>query len=98
MPHGISHNYVNKLYDKIKIIDLSADFRLDSEKLYSKNYNNDHACPELLNQFIYGLPEINKDVLNTNFDVAVPGCYPTSVLIPLIPLLEKNLIKHLFVF
>ena len=93
LPHGVSHKFVKNFNRKIKIIDLSADFRLDSEKLYSKNYNNDHACPELLNQFIYGLPEINKDVLNTNFDVAVPGCYPTSVLIPLIPLLEKNLIK-----
>ena len=73
LPHGVSHKFVKNFNRKIKIIDLSADFRLDSEKLYSKNYNNDHACPELLNQFIYGLPEINKDVLNTNFDVAVPG-------------------------
>jgi len=93
LPHGVSHTFVKRYHNKIHIIDLSADFRLDSKYIYSKNYNNDHLCPELLDQFIYGLPEINKNKINTNFNIAVPGCYPTSVLIPLIPLLEKNLIK-----
>ena len=93
LPHGVSHTFVKSYHKKIKIIDLSADFRLDSNDLYSEYYKNDHTCPELLDHFIYGLPEINKNINNTNFDIAVPGCYPTSILIPLIPLLEKNLIK-----
>ena len=93
LPHGVSHTLVKKYHNRIKIIDLSADFRLDTQDLYSKNYKNDHMCPELLDQFVYGLPEVNKDIINTNFDIAVPGCYPTSVLIPLTPLLDKNLIK-----
>jgi len=93
LPHGVSHTLVKKYHNRIKIIDLSADFRLDTKDLYSKNYNTDHMCPELLDQFVYGLPEVNKDIINTNFDIAVPGCYPTSVLIPLTPLLDKNLIK-----
>jgi len=93
LPHGVSHTLVKSYHKKIKIIDLSADFRLDSNDLYSEYYKNDHTCPELLEHFIYGLPEINKNINNTNFDIAVPGCYPTSILIPLIPLLEKNLIK-----
>jgi len=93
LPHGVSHTFVKNYHKKIRIIDLSADFRLDSKDLYSKNYYNNHVCPELLDQFIYGLPEINKNIINTNFDIAVPGCYPTSVLLPLIPLLKNNLIK-----
>ena len=93
LPHGVSHKFVKNFHKKITIIDLSADFRLDTKDLYSKNYQIDHLCPHLLDQFVYGLPEINKSIINTNLDVATPGCYPTSVLIPLIPILEKNLIK-----
>ena len=93
LPHGVSHKYVNKYFDKIKIIDLSADFRLDSEDSYSKNYNNDHSCINLLNQFIYGLPEINKDLISLNSNIAIPGCYPTSILTPLIPLFNNDLLN-----
>ena len=53
LPHGISHKYVKKFYKKIRIIDLSADFRLDNLLTYITNYNNDHTCPNLLNKFIY---------------------------------------------
>ena len=93
LPHGISHKFVKKFYNKIKIIDLSADFRLDSENVYSDNYNLKHSCPELLSKFIYGLSEINKDIIKINSRIAVPGCYPTSIVTPLIPLLKDNLIK-----
>ena len=93
LPHGVSHIYVNKYFDKIKIIDLSADFRLDTISTYIENYEKQHSCPELLNKFIYGLPEINKDFIATSENIAVPGCYPTSILLPLAPLLKNNLLK-----
>ena len=93
VPHGISHKYVKKFFNKIKIIDLSADFRLDSIETYLSNYNNEHSCPNLIDQFIYGLPEINSTNIMGKSNVAVPGCYPTSILIPIIPLLQNNLLK-----
>ena len=93
LPHGISHKYVKKFFNKIKIIDLSADFRLDSINTYEDNYNKDHTCPELLNSFIYGLPEINFSKINKCSYIAIPGCYPTSILLPIIPLLKNNLIN-----
>ena len=92
LPHGISNKYVINLYDKIQIIDLSADFRLDNFEIYKKNYGEDHSSPALLKNFIYGLPEFNKNNLYKHNNIAVPGCYPTSVLIPILPLLKKKLI------
>ena len=93
LPHGISNVYVKKFFNKIKIIDLSADFRLDLSNDYKKNYNSKHICLKLLKDFTYGLAEINfKKIQNSN-NIAVPGCYPTSILLPMIPLLKKNLIK-----
>ena len=93
LPHGISNKYVKKLYDKIKIIDLSGDFRLDKIDTYKTNYDDNHACPDLLDKFVYGLPEFNKAIIQGKFNIAVPGCYPTSILIPLIPLLNNDFIK-----
>tara|TARA_Y100001970_G_C14135359_1_gene803960 strand:+ start:424 stop:1449 length:1026 start_codon:yes stop_codon:yes gene_type:complete len=92
LPHGISHKYVKKFFNKIKIIDLSADFRLDSEKIYFKNYQTKHSCPNIINEFVYGLPEINRDLIKKSNNIAVPGCYPTSILLPLIPLIKNNII------
>ena len=93
LPHGVSHTYVKKFFNKIIIIDLSADFRLDSIDTYLSNYNNNHSCPNLLDQFIYGLPEFYSENIVNKSNIAVPGCYPTSILLPLIPLLKNNLIK-----
>ena len=95
LPHKISQYYVKKFYKKIKIIDLSADFRLDNEKVYNKNYDHKHSCPELLNKFVYGLFEVNFNLIKNTNNIAVPGCYPTSVLLPLIPLLKFNIINSL---
>ncbi len=92
LPHGVSHKYVKSFSSKLQIIDLSADFRLDDIDTYKINYDGTHSVPNLLNEFIYGLPEINKNILKNKNNIAVPGCYPTSVLIPLIPLLKNNLI------
>ncbi len=93
LPHGVSHKYVKFLYDKIKIIDLSADFRLNNFEVYKKNYGDRHSCPDLLNNFTYGLVEFNKNELRDSNNIAVPGCYPTSILIPILPLLSKKLIN-----
>ena len=93
LPHGISHKFVKKLYKKVYIIDLSADFRLDSHETYYSNYSGNHSCPNLLNKFTYGLTEINSNLIKVSNNVAIPGCYPTSILLPLIPLIQKNLIK-----
>tara|TARA_Y100001970_G_scaffold44372_1_gene55395 strand:+ start:15536 stop:16561 length:1026 start_codon:yes stop_codon:yes gene_type:complete len=93
LPHGISQKYVKKIYNKVKIIDLSADFRLDNINTYLKSYNINHVCPNFFNSFIYGLPEFNKKNIKKYSNIAVPGCYPTSVLTPLIPLFIKKIIS-----
>ncbi|MDC3178034.1 N-acetyl-gamma-glutamyl-phosphate reductase [Pelagibacteraceae bacterium] len=93
LPHAVSNKYVKKYYDKIKIIDLSADFRLDNFEDYKKNYGNEHECKEHLKNFIYGLVEINRDKILNSKNIAVPGCYPTSILLPIIPLIKNKLIN-----
>ena len=94
LPHSVSNEYVKLFYNKIQIIDLSADFRLDNYEIYKKNYGTKHSCSALLKEFIYGLPEFNKKELVNCKNIAVPGCYPTSILIPTLPLLSNNLIKN----
>ncbi len=93
LPHSVSNEYVKLFYNKIQIIDLSADFRLDNFEIYKKNYGSKHSCPDLLKDFIYGIPEFNRNKLVNSKNIAVPGCYPTSILIPILPLLNYNLIK-----
>ena len=93
LPHVVSHNFVKANINKTKIIDLSADFRFDNSEVYRKNYNAIHSCPELLKSFIYGLPEINFELIRNSNNIAVPGCYPTSILLSLLPLFKANLIK-----
>ncbi|MDC3089552.1 N-acetyl-gamma-glutamyl-phosphate reductase [bacterium] len=92
LPHAVSNKYVKKYFNKINIIDLSADFRLDNFDVYKKNYGNEHECKEYLKNFIYGLAEINRDKILNSKNIAVPGCYPTSILLPLIPLIKNKLI------
>jgi len=93
LPHGISNKFVKKFYGKTSIIDLSADFRLDKINVYKRNYNNNHICPNLLKKFIYGLPEINFKLIKDKKNISIPGCYPTSILLPLVPLIKEKLIK-----
>ncbi len=92
LPHSISNKYVKKYFNKISIIDLSADFRLDDFEVYKYNYGDNHECKEILNKFIYGLVEINREKIQLSKNIAVPGCYPTSILLPLIPMLTNDLI------
>jgi N-acetyl-gamma-glutamyl-phosphate reductase len=76
----------------IKVIDLAADFRIKDVDLWQKWYGAKHACPDLLAQAVYGLPELNRDEIRSASLVANPGCYPTSVILGLLPLLKNGLI------
>ena len=75
------------------MIDLSADFRLRNPGTYREFYGHDHPAPELLSCAVYGLPEIHRDQIRQARLIASPGCYPTSILLPLIPLLRAGLIR-----
>ncbi|RZP23379.1 MAG: N-acetyl-gamma-glutamyl-phosphate reductase [Burkholderiaceae bacterium] len=96
-PHGVCMEHAKKLFNKgIAVIDLSADFRLHDPKLFEEWYGIQHSAPELLDEAVYGLPELNRANLAGANLVAMPGCYPTSVIIGVLPLIEeKCLIKTL---
>jgi N-acetyl-gamma-glutamyl-phosphate reductase len=81
----------------VKIIDLAADFRLKDPTVWEKWYGLPHACPELLAEAVYGLPEVNRARIQKARLVANPGCYPTAVQLGFLPLLESGLvdIQHL---
>ncbi len=92
-PHGVAQSTVPGLLDKgIKVIDLSADFRIRDIAIWEKWYNQPHACPELVGEAVYGLPEVNRDQIKDARLIACPGCYPTSVQLGFLPLLEKGLV------
>lgn len=96
LPHGTTQEIAKKLaaeYPNLVIIDLSADFRITSPEIYEKYYGKAHQATELQKQAIYGLSEVNKEKISTANLIACPGCYPTSALLPLIPLLEKQIIS-----
>ncbi|MCX5859027.1 MAG: N-acetyl-gamma-glutamyl-phosphate reductase [Proteobacteria bacterium] len=93
LPHGKSLEVVPPLIEAgLKVIDLSADFRFADPKVYATWYQN-HTAPGLLAQAVYGLPEIFREKIRPAQLVANPGCYPTSVLLPLIPLARRGLIQ-----
>jgi N-acetyl-gamma-glutamyl-phosphate reductase len=93
-PNATAMHQVPDLLDAgIKIIDLSADFRLRDEKLWSEWYGEKHTCPSLLKEAVYGLPELNRGVIASASLVANPGCYPTAVILALMPLLEAGLVE-----
>lgn len=77
----------------VKVIDLSADFRLQDAKEWSQWYGIEHACPDLIREAVYGLPEVNREAIKSAKLIACPGCYPTSVQLGFLPLLEKGLIE-----
>ena len=94
LPHGLSAEFAVPLYRSgLKIFDLGADFRLKSTRKYSEHYVLDHPAPNVLSEAVYGLPEKNRTEIQSATLVACPGCYPTSVIIPLLPLLRSKLIS-----
>ena len=96
LPNGQAQKLVKKYYYKnknLKFIDLSADFRIINPNIYRKNYNIKHKATELIKESLYSIPEFNGDKINKFRIISNPGCYPTSIQIPLIPLIKKRLIK-----
>ena len=94
LPHGRTQNILSSLPKHIKICDLSADFRFNDPKMYEKVYDKKHDALELQKEAVYGLTEINRKAIKSARVIANPGCYPTSALLPLLPLIYKNLISH----
>ncbi len=95
LPHGVSAQVAKQALDQsVRVVDLSADFRLDTPESYQKWYSHPHPHPELL-PAPYGLPEINRDKLHDVNLIAAPGCYPTTTILGLYPLLKAGwLIPH----
>jgi len=95
LPHGKSAEVVGELFDRgKKVIDFSADFRLEDVKVYESWYGISHPRKDILSKAIYGLPELYKDKIKGANLVANPGCYPTSVILALAPLLKNRLINE----
>lgn len=92
-PNGTAMLMAEQLLQQgIKVIDLSADFRLKDAKEWQQWYGMEHACPHLLAEAVYGLPETQREAIKTARLVANPGCYPTAVQLGLLPLLENGLV------
>ena len=93
LPHGVAAEYAVPLLENgCQVIDLSADFRLKSAAMYKEFYAHDHPAPDLLARSVYGMPEIYRAQIAGATLIASPGCYPTSILLPIIPLLKAGLI------
>jgi N-acetyl-gamma-glutamyl-phosphate reductase len=94
-PNGTAmHMAKSLLSNNVKVIDLSADFRLQDVGAWRHWYGMEHACPELMEEAVYGLPEVNREIIKSARLIACPGCYPTAVQLGFIPLLEAGMIDH----
>jgi len=94
LPHGVAAEFAVPLMQAgCIVIDLSADFRLKSADVYKEFYAHDHPAPELLKKSVYGLPEVYRKQIKDALLIASPGCYPTSVLLPTLPLVRAKLIQ-----
>ncbi len=92
-PHGVAMAQARELLDAgVKVIDLAADFRLQDTAVFEKWYKMPHSCPDILQESVYGLVELNRDKIGAAKVIGNPGCYPTTVILGLAPLLEKKLI------
>jgi N-acetyl-gamma-glutamyl-phosphate reductase len=92
-PNGTAMGLVPALLEAgVRIIDLAADFRLRDANVWQQWYRMEHACPELLAEAVYGLPEIHREAIRDARLVANPGCYPTAVQLGFLPLLEAGLV------
>ncbi len=93
LPHGTTQEIIAGLPDNVRVVDLSADFRLFDLDAYAIWYGHPHQAPKLQEQAVYGLTEHQRDAIQTARLVANPGCYPTASLLPLIPLYQAGLLS-----
>src|SRR5688572_20757270 len=93
LPHATAHSEIAKLPGEVKVIDMSADFRLRDPAVYAEWYGGEHGAQHLLKGAVYGLTEHYAEKIKTARLVACPGCYPTAVLLALLPLVKSKLIK-----
>jgi N-acetyl-gamma-glutamyl-phosphate reductase len=90
-PNGTAMQMVPELLSAgVRVVDLAADFRLSDPAVWEEWYNMPHACPDLLDNTVYGLPEINREAIRLAQLVANPGCYPTAVTLGFLPLLQQE--------
>ncbi|SHH28587.1 N-acetyl-gamma-glutamyl-phosphate reductase [Massilia sp. CF038] len=92
-PHGVAMAQAPALLAAgVKVIDLAADFRLKDQATFEQWYKIPHTCPELLEEAVYGLPELNREAVKSARLIANPGCYPTTMQLGFYPLLKNNLV------
>lgn len=92
-PNGVAMQQARELLAAgVRLVDLAADFRLKDPSAWEKWYGMPHACPDLLEEAVYGLPEVNRELIKKARLVANPGCYPTSVQLGFLPLLEAGVV------
>jgi N-acetyl-gamma-glutamyl-phosphate reductase len=92
-PHGVAMSQAQTLLDAgVKVIDLAADFRLQDTAVFEQWYKMPHSCPNILSQAVYGIPELYREKIKSAQVIGNPGCYPTTVLLGLAPLIEQGLI------
>lgn len=95
LPHGIASGEINEnILKKTKVIDIGADYRLKDQSVYEEWYNTKHMSPELLEEAVYGLCELNREKIKKTRIVANPGCYPTSTTLSLLPLIKEGLVEE----
>ena len=95
LPHGLAAEFAKPLLSAgVRVLDLSADFRVKDADVYREFYGHDHPAPDLLSKSVYGLPEVYRDQIREAQLVACPGCYPTSILVPLRPLIRRKAIDR----
>ncbi|MBC6404738.1 MAG: N-acetyl-gamma-glutamyl-phosphate reductase [Rhodospirillales bacterium] len=92
LPHATTQQIVKTLPKHLKIIDLSADFRLEDPAIYAAWYGHEHYAPDLQPEAVYGLPELYREQIADGRLIACPGCYPTAVLLALVPLVRAGLV------
>ena len=94
LPHGHSQRLAATILDRgIPFVDLGADFRLDDAAAYERWYGHAHEAPELLGDFVYGIPELNRDAIRSAKAVAAAGCYATAAILALRPLVQAGLVE-----
>ena len=90
LPHGTTQEIVAQMPDHLKVVDLSADFRLRDPDVYAEWYGHEHRALQLQEQAVYGLTELNREAVTAARLVACPGCYPTAALLALVPIVETG--------